>query len=277
MLQVGKTQTLIVDEEIPYGAYLSSADGERVMLPVSQLPEDISEGDNLSVFVYHDHDGQLTATTKRPLIEVGQCAKLKVVGSSPAGAFLNWGLDKDLFVPKKQQAQPMQVDQEYMVVAYLDERDGRIIASSKLHQHLSEQNVYFKPGQQVSLLISDETELGFKAVINQSALGLLYHTDVFQPLAPGQQITGYIAQIREDGKIDLSLRAPGGADRTELEAKILQHLTENGGHSPITDKSDPKLIQKIFKVSKGAYKKALGSLYKQQKITLTKAEIRLKD
>ena len=277
MLQIGKSQTLTFDEEIPYGAYLICEDGERIMLPLSQLPEDANVGDALTVFVYQDHDGQLTATTRMPVMQVGECGYVKVVGTNPGGAFVDWGLDKDLFVPKKQQDKPMEVGKSYVVVPYLDERDGRLTGSSKLHQHLREQNIYFQAGEKVNLLICGRSDLGYKAVVNNHSLGLLYQDDVFQRLRIGESVSGYIKQIRPDGKIDLTLRAPAGQDRDELSEKILQHLAEQGGVSAITDKADPNLIYRVFGVSKGDYKKALGALYKQQKISLSKTEIRLLD
>ncbi|WP_416305038.1 S1 RNA-binding domain-containing protein [Neptunicella sp. SCSIO 80796] len=275
MLQIGKTNHLKITDTLPYGVYLSDEQQNQVLMPNAHLPANAKQGDWLDVFVYHDADGQLVATSTQAKGELGQCVYLNVVGVKPIGAFLDWGLDKDLFVPRNEQESIMQEGRSYVVYIYQDRQTGRIAASSKLHNYLHEESLDFQPRQKVELLISARTDLGYKAVINGTHLGLLFKDEVFKPVYIGQTLPGYIKNIREDGKIDLCFQFTDQAARSDLTSQIIAHLQQNNGVSELTDKSDAKAIYKQFNVSKNAYKKALGALYKQQRIQLGKTQISL--
>lgn len=275
MAQIGKKNRLRVVKEVSFGVYLDGDEHGEILLPRRYLPKSWAVGEEIEVFVYLDSDDQLIATTQRPRIMVGQCAYLEVKAVNNYGAFLDWGLAKDLLVPFKQQATPMKEGKSYVVYAYLDEDSERIAATSRLHKYLSETSDGFKPKQEVKLLICGRSEMGYKAVINNTHLGLIFKDDAFKPLKYGQKLEGFIKAIRDDDKIDLCLQLPGKAARQELSDKILDHLKAHGGSSTLTDKSPPEDIYNQFNVSKGSYKKALGALYKQRKIVIEKDEIRL--
>ena len=275
MAQIGKKNRLRVVKEVEFGVYLDGGEHGEILLPRRYLPESWAKGEAIEVFVYLDSEDQLIATTQRPRIMVGQCAYLKVKAVNKYGAFLDWGLAKDLLVPFKEQATRMQEGKSYVVCAYLDQESERIAASSKLHKHLQEQADGFKPQQEVKLLICGRSDMGYKAVINHTHLGLIFKDDAFKPLKYSQKLIGYIKAIRDDGKIDLTLQPKGKAARKQLTEQILDYLKQQGGVSNLTDKSPPEAIYQQFNVSKGSYKKALGALYKQRKILIEQDEIRL--
>jgi predicted RNA-binding protein (virulence factor B family) len=206
---------------------------------------------------------------------VGECAYLKVISTSRFGAFLDWGLPKDLLVPHSEQQKPMQQGYSYTVYLFVDEETQRIAASTKLEQHLSIDVSGFKPQQEVDLLIYGQSDLGFKAVVNGTHLGQLFSGETFQPLHFGEQLKGFIRQVRVDGKIDLMLQLPSELTRDNLSDTIIEHLRQNDGISTLTDKSPPDDIYRAFGVSKASYKKALGQLYKQRRITIEKHQITL--
>ncbi len=257
------------------GAYLDAEHLGDVLLPKQFVSTTCKSGELLEVFLFKDAESQLTASRKIPLVQLDQCAYLKVVSVNRIGAFLDWGLSKDLFVPIKQQRTPMQVGKSYVVTVYLDEWTQRLAASSKLDEYLNEYSTEFKTGQAVDLIIFGQSELGFKATINHTHLGLIFTSDVFQSLEVGQKIKGFIKNLRHDYKIDLTLQKPGKQLRDNLQIRILDHLAAQGGHSDITDKSPPEKIYAVFSVSKANYKKALGALYRQRKIILDKQRITL--
>ena len=269
-MNIGQLNTLRVSKTVDFGLYLDAGRYGEVLLPQRYVPEGTEVDDEVEVFIYLDSEDRLIATTETPRIQVGQCALLKVVDTNRVGAFLDWGLPKDLLVPFREQEQPMEVGKSYVVYAHLDERTESIIASSRLHKYLSELGHYFKAGQVVDLTIYGRSELGYKALIGQTHLGQLYENETFQPLEFGQQLKGYIKQVRDDLKIDLSLQEPGQMHAVidDLSQQILTHLKERGGSSEFTDKTAPDLIYKEFKVSKGQFKRAIGSLYKQRLIKL---------
>ncbi len=262
---------------VDFGVYLDGKDLGEILLPKRYFPDGCKLNDMLEVFLYHDSEDRLIATTETPKAVVGECALLKVVQIDRVGAFLDWGLPKDLLVPYCEQAIPMQVGNSYVVYLFIDEFSGRVTASSKLDRFLPETNLYRKVGQAVEIQIWAKTDLGYKAIIAGSTLGLLFKNEVFRPLRIGQVLPAYIKSIREDGKIDLSLQPAGSQanHRQELTHQIIDHLKANGGKSPLTDKSPPNDIYVVYHVSKGSYKKALGALYKQRKILIHKDEILL--
>ncbi len=269
MLEIGKYNRLAVSTQVDFGVYLAAGGYGEILLPRRYVPADTQVGDELDVFIYLDSEDRLIATTEQPLAQVGECAYLKVVDSSRHGAFLNWGLPKDLLVPRNEQERPMEVGKSYVVYIYLDERTESIIGSTRLPRHLSELGYYYQPEQAVDLLIYGRSELGFKAVVGHTHLGLLYAAEVFQPLRIGQRVPGFIKQIRPDRKIDLTLQLATPVVEDALTQQILDHLKAHGGHSDFTDKTSPERIYAEFHVSKAHFKRALGALYKQKKIVLS--------
>ncbi|BFM15842.1 S1-like domain-containing RNA-binding protein [Maricurvus nonylphenolicus] len=274
MADLGRINRLSVVKQVDFGVFLDGGVDGNILLPKRYVPKDCELGQQLKVFIYLDSEDQLIATTEMPKIMVGQCAYLKVKDVNKIGAFLDWGLSKDLFVPFKEQAKRMEEGKSYVVYAYLDSSE-RIVASSRLDRHLYEESRYFKANQEVDLMVYAKTAMGYKAVVNNNHIGLIFRDEAFKPLRFGQQFKGYIKSIREDGKIDLSLQRRTQKGRDELTDKILQYLKANGGTSTLTDKSPPDEIYNVFNVSKGNYKKALGSLYKERKIVITPERITL--
>lgn len=275
MASIGEYNRLAVVKLVDFGAYLDGHELGEILLPKRYLNSGTKVGHFVDVFLYADSSDLLIATTERPLATVGQSAYLKVISQTRAGTYLDWGLMKDLLIPFNEQAYPMVEGRSYVVYIYLDTSTNRIAASTKLHHHLSENGSYFKAEQEVDLMIATNTDLGYKAVINNSHLGVLYKNEVFQPLRFGQKLRGYIKAIREDGRIDLALQLSAANVRDELEVKILELLKEQGGTSTITDKSPPDVIYATYKSSKANYKRALGRLYKKKLITIDKTLITL--
>ena len=275
-VKIGRTNVLRVVKRLPFGAYLSaSSQSDEILLPKRYEPEDCKVGDLVKVFIYYDSEDRVIATTETPLAQVDECAFLKVVDVNKVGAFMDIGLMKDLFVPFAEQAVTMKKGESYVVWVYLDEHSGRIMASSKLDKFLLEQSQSHTAGQAVDLMIFAETELGYKAVVGSSYAGLLYKNEIFQTINIGDKLKGYIKEVRADNKIDISLQLPSEKTRSDLANQILNYLSEQGGKSNLTDKSTPEEIYDIFKVSKKAYKKALGALYKRRLIVLDNDEVRL--
>lgn len=268
MADIGKFNTLTLIKQVAFGVYLDGGELGDILLPRLEVPATAKLGDQLEAFVYLDSEDRLIATLKRPKAQVGRCVYLRVAQVNHAGAFLDWGLPKDLLVPFGEQRIPMREDQSYVVYVYLDKPSGRLVASSRLENWLSEDGSEFEEMQPVNLLIWARTDMGYKAVINQSHLGLIFKDEVLQPLRIGQKLKGFVRRIREDGRIDLCLQLQGQSVRDDLAEKILAHLAENDGRSPLCDRSAPEEIHALYKVSKGNYKKALGGLLKQGKIVI---------
>ncbi len=249
--------------------------GEGILLPKRFVPPGINAGDELNVFLYHDSDNRVIATTQEPFGVVGDTVKLKVVSTTKQGAFLDWGLMKDLFVPASQQRSKMLVGGEYLVKIYLDERTGRVAATEKTEAAVSNEELTVAEMEMVDLAVSRETELGFTVIINGKHIGMLYANEVFQTIEPGQKLKGYIKKIRPDNKIDVALGKPGYQRVEDEEGKILRLLQENNGYLPYHDKSSPEDIYAFFAMSKKVFKMTTGALYKQRKIDFTKTGIQL--
>ncbi|WP_026473416.1 CvfB family protein [Alkaliflexus imshenetskii] len=274
-VQIGKTNRLKVLRKVSVGVYLDGDTIGDVLLPNRYIPQNISEGDEIDVFIYLDSEDRLIATTEVPYAHVGECAFLKVVSVSRVGAFLDWGLIKDLFVPFREQAVRMEKDCAYVVYVYLDHDTGRIAASSKFGRFLDNVSPDYKPGDEVDLLIAEKTPLGFRAVINNVHTGMLYDNQLFKPLEIGHSVRGYIAKVRDDDKIDLLLEQPG-YEKTDSHANhVLDVLKAKGGYLAVTDKSDPDEISTLFGMSKKNFKKALGALYKQRLVIIEDKGVRL--
>jgi predicted RNA-binding protein (virulence factor B family) len=274
MIELGKISHLRVLKTVPHGVYLDGDNLGEILLPTRYVPNGCEVDDNVKVFIYRDSSDLLIATTETPKVMVGEAAHLKVSQINKIGAFLDWGLMKDLLVPFSEQSKPMEEGKYYVAYVYVDNSD-RIVASTKLSNFLSEESFYFKPKQAVNMLICGRSDMGYKAIVNGTHLGLIFKDEVIRPLRLGQELKGYIKNIRDDKKIDLCLQFNGQEARDELSDIILKDLQASGGVSTLTDKSDPKDIFARFKVSKSNYKRALGVLYKQKLIVIEKHQITL--
>lgn len=275
MAEIGKLNHLEVVKELDFGIYLDGGDLGEILMPKRYIPEGTMTGDHLEAFIYLDSEDRLVATTEKPLAMVEEFALLEVVSVTQIGAFLNWGLPKDLFVPFREQRQPMEVGKKYLVYVYLDVNSKRIAASSKIEQYLDNIPVDYDEGEEVDLIIVNETDLGFNAIIDNSHLGVIYKNEVFQTLNPGDKIQGYIKKIRTDGKIDLRLDKIGYEKITSFVDRIIVELQKNNGFLSLTDKSSPEEIYKTFKISKKNFKAAIGALYKKRFISLEENGIKL--
>jgi len=275
MVELGHYNKLRVTKRADIGVFLDGDQFGDILLPRKYAPESMGIGDEVEVFLYNDSEDRIIATTLEPKTQVGECAYLKVVSTNRFGAFLDWGLPKDLLVPFSEQQNPMQQGYSYSVYVFVDEETQRIAASTKLEQHLCVDVSAFKPRQEVDLLIYGKSDLGFKAIINGTHLGQLFEGETFQRLHFGEQLKGYIRQVRADGKVDLMLQLPSELTRDNLGKSIIDHLRQHDGVSTLTDKSPPDDIYQAFGVSKASYKKALGKLYKQRTIMIEKHQITL--
>jgi len=276
MADIGKYNTLPVVAVTDKGAYLNGGELGEVLLPNRFIPENCKVDDKLTVFLYVDSAERVIATTEKPLGQVDEFVSLKVKQLNKMGAFLDWGLPKDLLVPFNQQHTAMEEGKYYLVRIFLDTSTDRIVASSKLDKYIDIWPADYQKWDKVKLMIGGKTDLGFKAIINDKHWGLLYDNEIFQPLRVGKIIDGYIKNIREDGRIDLSLSRSGEGKVNDFSAKLLAHIAENDGFSPLHDKSSPELIQRVLGVSKKTFKATVGNLMKNGKITIEKDGIRLK-
>lgn len=272
MLKLYHTNLLTVTEITEYSVYADG--GEHGGLPVRDTPEDIKVGDNVRAFVYLDAEDEIVATMAEAYAQVGECAYLEVVSSVEHGTFLDWGLPKDLFLPRKEQVGSL-YSGDFCVVYVHQDDSQRPVASMKLHHHLDEHYDDLEIDQMVDLMIGAETELGFKAIINNEQLGLIYHEELARPLKPGTTMKGWVNKIREDGKINISINKLDNETRDELEEAILTQLKENDGRINLSDKSSPDLIYERFSVSKKNFKRAIGSLYKKRLINISPEFIEL--
>ncbi len=266
MVEIGKINSLEILRSTEFGLFLDGEELGDILLPKRYVSKNWSPGDTVEVFIMLDSEDRLTATTQKPLAMVDEFAHLRVVACTGIGAFLDWGLPKDLLVPFREQKIKMGEGQSYMVRIYLDRASNRIAASSKLDKFLDQTEAQFEPNEKVDLLICARTDLGYKAIINGTHWGMIFHNEAFQPLERGRRIDGFIKQIRPDGKIDLALQKPGYEKVTDLTEIILNHIKAQGGFMPVTDKNSPEEILALFGVSKKTYKKAIGALYKKRLI-----------
>jgi len=277
MALVGRYNSLQVVKHTNFGLYLDGAQDGEILLPNRYIPKDIPSEDEdwLNVFIYLDSDDKLIATTEKPKVQVGEFASLKVVEVNSIGIFLDWGLPKDLLLPYSEEKRPLKAGDYCVVHVYLDKHTRRITATSRLDRYLDKVPANYAVGQEVDLLVVEETAMGFKAVINNKHWGLIHKNEVFKFLRSGKQEKGYIKEIRSDGNISLSLQPVGEQLASSLNTKILDTLRQNNGVLPVSDKSDPAVISHLFGVSKGNFKKAIGALYKQGQIVIHADRIEL--
>ncbi len=275
MIHLGKTNTLTILRQTPPGMFLGDDENEVVLLPNKFIEPDFEVGQQIEVFVYRDSEDRLIATRLKPYAEVNQFAFLNVSEVSKVGAFLDWGLEKDLFVPFKEQKHKMLEGYSYVVYIYIDEITERIVASSKLNKFISNEVLTVNQGDEVDLLVYNETDLGFTCIINGAHKGLIYHNDVFTDLAVGDIVKGYVKLVRDGNLIDLSLQKIGFKHVLSSTEKILEYLKSHDGYLELNDKSSPDLIERRFDMSKSTFKKSIGILYRQRKVTIHDDGVRL--
>lgn len=278
MLQLGKRNDMVVARKVDFGVYLDGGDIGDVLLPKRYVPEGCEVGDTVNVFLYLDNDERLVATTKKSLVEVNHFAFLEVKWINEHGAFLDWGLMKDLFCPFREQKMKMQVGKKYVVYAYIDAVTYRIVASAKVEKFLSDEEPPYSNGDEVEILVQQKTDLGFKAIIDDKFGGMIFDNDVFKEIRTGDRMKAYIKQIRPDGKIDLSLQPSGRENVVGFAGRLLRTLIESeNDFLPYHDKTSPDEIYAAFGVSKKTFKKAVGDLYKHFFITIESNGIALTD
>jgi hypothetical protein len=266
-LELGHFNRLTVARRADHGLYLSGGP-EDILLPNKYVPEGTEIGDEIDVFLYLDSEERLIATTEKPLAQVGDFAWLRVAWVNNFGAFLDWGLMKDLFVPFREQKMKMQKDHSYLVHVHLDPETYRIMASAKVERYLCEDYPPYHGGDEVDCLIWQKTDLGFKAIVDNRFAGLLFDDEIFRQLHSGDRVKAYVKQVRPDGKIDLSLQKKGQRAVEDFSDVLVRHLQTNGGHTPLGDKSPAEEIYAVFGVSKKVFKKAVGDLYRRRLITI---------
>lgn len=275
MIKIGQVNTLTVIKKVPFGLYLDGADWGEILLPSKFVPQGTDVHDRLDVFIYFDSEDKIIATTKRPRAEINTVAYLKVVDVNQFGAFLDWGLDKDLLVPRAEQQRPMEKDKSYIVYIKQDNQQ-RLIGSAKIDYFLDKSIAQYKLGDEVDLLIAETSDMGVKVIINDKYWGLIHATEIFQTLSYGKKMRGYIKTLRADGKIDVSLRKMGQDSVRDLAKRILLELQNKNGFLPLHDKSTPLEIKQAFGESKSNFKSAIGSLYKAGEITIEQDGIRVR-
>ena len=277
MFTPGKYATLTIHRFTSVGAYLGEPDAgydDVILLPNKYLKPGMQEGDEIRVFIYLDTEERPVATTQTPLIELGKFAHLEVHSVNRIGAFLDWGLEKNLFVPYGEMVEQMEVGEKYLVGVFLDGKSERLVATPRIGKLLDQNDIKVRVGDEVELVVYNETELGFQVMINQKHGGLVYQNEVFRPVEVGDVTKGYIKQIREDGKIDVSLEPLGVASIEPNSRKILDAINRNNGVLKLSDKSSPEDIERELHMSKKLFKKAIGGLYKNKLIVIDKHEIR---
>lgn len=277
MAQIGKFNHLSVIKKKDFGVYLDAADLGEILLPKRFCSDYVEIGDKIRVFIYLDTDDHLIATTEKPYAIVGEFAMLKVSAVNDTGAFMDWGLPKDLLLPYSEQKQrPVVVGKRYLVHLYLD-NTNRLVCSSKIDKFLDNSPPKYQTGEEVSLIIANRTDLGQKAIVNGQHWGMLFKSDLLKTIYPGQKMTGYIKEVRPDGKINLSMQKPGYAKVVDTAGQIMAMLRDQDGFITVNDKSSPEAIFQLFGISKKAFKMAVGALLKQGKITIEPGGLRLKD
>lgn len=277
MLAIGEYHTLKIDRDTEPGLFLKDDDGNEVLLPNKYKPESFEIGDEVEVFVYLDHEERPVATNLKPFVKLDEFGYLKCVEVSEIGAFMDWGLEKHLFVPFKEQAMKMREGERYLIFCYLDELTDRLVGSSKVDAFLDNSQLTVEPFEEVELIIANPTELGWNVIVNEIHKGLLYKDDVFQKLHVGDRLKGWVKKTRPDGKIDITLQRPGYRSIEPNAQELLNILEIKGGFLGLTDKSSPKEIEREVQMSKKSFKRALGNLYKQRRVDIKDNGIYLKN
>jgi predicted RNA-binding protein (virulence factor B family) len=276
MVEIGKYNTLRVVKEVDFGIYLDGGEeyGE-ILMPARYVPEGVKPEDELEVFVYNDSEDRVIATTEKPYATVGDFKFLKVKAVNRTGAFLDWGLPKDLLVPFREQKAKMVEGGIYLVYVYLDDETDRVVASAKVDKFLDNTIPEYEAGDEVDLLIAEKTDLGYKAIVNGTHWGMIYENEIFTPVETGQYLKGYIKKVRDDDKLDISLQKEGYDQVDGISQNILEKLKEAGGFLAVSDKSPAEMIYHLFGISKKNFKKAIGALYRKKLITISKEGIKI--
>lgn len=276
MVLLGQYNNLTVAKTVDFGLYLDGGDGLEILMPKRYVPEGAKEGDELRVFVYQDSEARLIATNEHPYATVGQFASLRINSVNQVGAFADWGTSKELLIPHREQAQRMEEGRRYLVHIYIDQLSGRIVGTAKLDKYLDNIPPTYEPGQEVEIIVWKPTPMGWKVIIDHKHTGLLYKNQIFQELHSGERLRAWVRGVRDDDKIDLSLQPIGYRQMIDpAEAAILKALHNHDGFMPLTDHSTPELIAYELQMSKKTFKKAIGALYKQQRIRLLNNGIEL--
>lgn len=275
MTQLGKINTLTIVKHVEFGVYLDGQNLGEILMPKRYVTSDMKDGDEVTVMVYLDGEERYVATTEEPLAQVGDFAWLKVNKIENAGAFLDWGLSKELLVPFSEQKIKMEEGRSYLVYVYIDKVTDRITASMKLEKFFTVGTPPFVKNEPVNIIVWTPTEIGYKAIVNGKYQGVLYKNEVFKKLSTGQKMKAFIKKVREDGKIDLVLDQPGYEKIDSTAQSIMTLLSKAGGSLPYNDKTDPEVIYRIFGISKKAFKQSIGNLFKQRIITISETGIEL--
>jgi len=275
MIQIGTRASLPVLREKPVGLFLDAENLGEILLPRREMPKDWALGALIDVFIYLDSEDRLVATLKQPRAMPGQFAKLSCIATTAVGAFLDWGLPKDLLVPFREQKTRMEVGKKYLVKVLVDEKSRRIVATTRIARHIDQCEADFYPGQEVELTVYGKTPMGYKAIVNNTHTGMIYANEVFQELSQGEKLKGWIASLRSDGKIDLTLQPPGRERVDDLEKEIMGELVARGGFWALTDKTPAEEIYAELGVSKRTFKQTLGALLRKRLVTQTETGIRL--
>ena len=275
MVEIGKYNTLKIVKDLDFGVYLDGGDDLEILLPARYVPRNVKPGDEVEVFIYHDNEGRIIATTAKPLAVVGEFQWMECKSVNDMGAFLEWGLMKDLLVPFREQKMPMREGKWYLVYVHLDHVTKRIVASARVDKFLDNVPPVYEFNQEVDLLVADETEIGYKVIINNLHWGLVYHNEIYRRLERGEHLKGYIKEVREDEKIDVSLTRLGYEKVEGIAGIILDALKVQNGFLPVHDKSPAEEIYSLFGCSKKSFKQAIGALYKKKLISIEPAGIRL--
>ncbi len=275
MIKIGTRANLRIVREQPFGLFLDAENLGEILLPRGEMPREWAIGGEVDVFIYLDSEDRLVATLKTPRAMPGQFVKLQCVAVTGVGAFMDWGLSKDLLVPFREQKTRMEPGKSYLVKVLVDEQSQRLMATNRIARHIDITPAIYESGQEVELTVYGKTPMGYKAIINHEHTGLLYSNEVFQKLSLGEKLKGWVAAVRGDGKIDLILTPPGRARVDDLEKQIIGELVARGGFWALTDKSSAEEIYSELGVSKRTFKQTLGALLKKRLITQTEAGIRL--
>ena len=268
MIETGKMNTLAVMKETDSGFFLADKERNEVLLPISHSKPSVKPGDQLEVFIYTDSEGRLMASLKEPYVKVGEFGYLRVASVSDMGAFMDWGLEKDLFVPFGEQREKMEADAFHVVYVYIDKISGRIAGSAKPEKFLETEEIGLTPGQEVELLLYDESPLGFSCIINNKYKGLIYHSDIYTDVYVGDEMKGYVKNIREDKLVDISFQKSGFKNVLDSTEVVMEYLNKHGGFIPLHDKSSPEEISIQLSMSKATFKKAIGILYRHRKVLI---------
>lgn len=273
-IEIGKYNLLTISEETEVDFYFEE-EGEIIKMPKKDTRGNFKAGDEVNVFLYTDLHGKLVATTSKPIAVVGECAYMEVKEESSIGAFLYWGIEKDLLVPFSQQKDTMREGNSYLVYIYIDDLTGRITATSKLQRYINNEELTVKEGDRVDLLVCHNTDLGTQVIVNNRHWGLLYKNEIFQKIHKGDKVKGYIKKIRPENKLDVSLQEQNYDEAVSASLKILKKLKDTGGFLPLTDKTEPGIIYNELQMSKKTFKKAVGTLFKERKIVIEESGLRL--